>query len=63
MLSSGLFCLITLQVEVVVMVQGSKELDRGDMELLPLRDFGVEKTSLSPLVPEITAVLGPLCFL
>lgn len=63
MLSSCLFCLNILQVEVVVNVRGSTELHRGDMELLPVRDLGVETTSISPLVSEITAVLGPLCFL
>ncbi|KAA8589638.1 hypothetical protein FQN60_013003 [Etheostoma spectabile] len=51
------------EAEVVVMVRGSTEPHRGDMELLPVRDLGVEMRSLSPLVPEITVVLGPLCFL
>ncbi|XP_074491464.1 uncharacterized protein LOC141767763 [Sebastes fasciatus] len=52
------------EVEVVVMVRGSTELHRGDMELLPVRDLGVEMRLLSLLdVPEITVVLGPLCFL
>ncbi|TDH08555.1 hypothetical protein EPR50_G00098770 [Perca flavescens] len=51
------------EAEVVVMVRGSTELHRGDMELLPVRDLGVDMRSLSPLVPEITVVLGPLCFL
>lgn len=45
------------------MVRGSTELHRGDMGLLPVRDLGVEMTSLSPLVPEFTVVAGPLCFL
>lgn len=64
MFSSRVFCLIILQVEVAVMVRGSTELHRGDMELLPVRDLGVEMRSLSPLaVPETTVVLGPLCFL
>lgn len=48
---------------MVVNVRGSTELHGGDMELLPVRDLGVEMMSLSPLDPEITAVLGPLCFL
>ncbi|KAM7409916.1 hypothetical protein PAMA_001415 [Pampus argenteus] len=51
------------EVEVVVKVHGSTELHRGDMELLPIRDLGIEMESLFQLVPEITAVLGPLCFL
>lgn len=57
------FCLNILQVEVAVMVRGSTELHRGDMELLPVRDLGVEMRSLSPLVSEFIVVLGPLCFL
>ncbi|XP_031720169.1 collagen alpha-2(XI) chain-like [Anarrhichthys ocellatus] len=51
------------EVEVVVTVRGSTELHRGDMELLPVRDLGVEMRSFSPLVSEITVVLGSLCFL
>ncbi|XP_059196369.1 collagen alpha-2(XI) chain [Centropristis striata] len=51
------------EVEVVVMVRGSTELHRGDMELLPVRDLGVEIKSLCPIIPEVTVVLGPLCFL
>ncbi|XP_038571837.1 collagen alpha-2(XI) chain-like [Micropterus salmoides] len=51
------------EVEVVVMVRGSTDLHRGDMELLPVRDLGVEMRSLSSPVTETTVVLGPLCFL
>ncbi|XP_050933346.1 collagen alpha-3(V) chain [Lates calcarifer] len=51
------------EVEVVVRVRGSTELHRGDMELLPVRDLGVEMRGLSPLSPDTTMVLGPLCFL
>lgn len=49
-------CMITLQVEVDVHAQ-------GDVELLPIRDLGVEITSMSPFFQEVTVVLGPLCFL
>lgn len=49
-------CVITLQVEVDIHA-------RGDMELLPVRDLGVEITSVSPFFQEVTVVLGPLCFL
>ncbi|XP_034005578.1 collagen alpha-2(XI) chain-like [Trematomus bernacchii] len=51
------------EVEVSVTVRGGTELHRGDMQLLPVRDMGVEPTVCSPTVSEITAVLGPLCFL
>ncbi|XP_034094493.1 collagen alpha-3(V) chain-like [Gymnodraco acuticeps] len=51
------------EVEVSVTVRGGTELHRGDMQLLPVRDVGVEPTVCSPTVSEITAVLGPLCFL
>lgn len=49
-------CVIALQVEVDVHTQ-------GDKELLPVRDLGVEITSMSPFIQEVTIVLGPLCFL
>lgn len=50
------FSVVTLQVEV--------DIDAGgDMELLPVRDLGVEMTSVSPFFQEVTVVLGPLCFL
>ncbi|XP_035033303.2 collagen alpha-2(XI) chain-like [Hippoglossus stenolepis] len=48
---------------VVVRVQGSTELHRGDMELLPLRDLGIAMTGPTAHAPEITVILGPLCFL
>ncbi|XP_033937100.1 collagen alpha-1(V) chain-like [Pseudochaenichthys georgianus] len=51
------------EVEVSVTVRGGTELHRGDMQLLPVRDVGAEPTVCSPTVSEITAVLGPLCFL
>ncbi|TWW57913.1 Collagen alpha-2(XI) chain [Takifugu flavidus] len=34
-----------------------------DMELLPVRDLGVEISSGSPFFQEVAVVLGPLCFL
>ncbi|KAG7230770.1 hypothetical protein INR49_019584, partial [Caranx melampygus] len=49
--------------ELVVRVRGSTEQHRGDMELLPIRDLGVEVRELSSLSPETAVVLGPLCFL
>lgn len=49
-------CVITLQVEVDVHT-------RSDIELLPVRDLGVDSTSVSPFFQEVTIVLGPLCFL
>lgn len=49
-------CVITLQVEVEVHA-------RGDTELLPVRDLGVEIISVSPFFQEVTVFLGPLCFL
>lgn len=54
---------IILQVEMAVRVRGSTELHRGDMELLPIRDLGVALKEVAPDHPEITAVVGPLCFL
>lgn len=53
----------SLQVELVVMVQGSTELHGGDMELLPIRAVGAETETLSPFSPDFTVSLGPLCFL
>ncbi|KAK2907860.1 hypothetical protein Q8A73_008933 [Channa argus] len=51
------------EVQMVVRVQGSTELHRGDMELLPVRDVGVEAKGQTSLIYEISVVLGPLCFL
>ncbi|XP_051803164.1 collagen alpha-3(V) chain-like [Acanthochromis polyacanthus] len=51
------------EVDVVVRVRGSTELHRGDMEFLPVRDLGVETSSVSHLASEVAVVLGPLCFL
>lgn len=48
--------MIILQVEVDVHT-------RVDIELLPIRDLGVEISSESPFFQEVTVVLGPLCFL
>lgn len=50
------WCVIILQVEVDVHAQ-------VDMELLPVRDLGVEISSGSPFFQEVTVVLGPFCFL
>nr|XP_043900466.1 collagen alpha-2(XI) chain-like [Solea senegalensis] len=51
------------EVHMVVRVQGSTELHRGDMELLPVKDLGVAMRAIVHLNPEITVALGPLCFL
>ncbi|XP_068508319.1 collagen alpha-3(V) chain-like [Syngnathus scovelli] len=51
------------EVEVVVKVWGSTELHRGDMELLPIRDLGIEMASHWAHESEINAHLGPICFL
>ncbi|XP_034035580.1 collagen alpha-1(V) chain-like [Thalassophryne amazonica] len=48
------------EVEVMVRVRGNAELHRGGMELLPIRDFGIH---MSKYDPEVTATVGPLCFL
>lgn len=45
-----------------IRVEGNSELDRGDMALLPLRDLGMENRG-DHWEREISAVLGPLCFL
>ncbi|XP_056459270.1 collagen alpha-1(V) chain-like [Gadus chalcogrammus] len=50
-------------VNLLVRVMGSADLHRGDMKLLPVQSVGVDVPGLSSLLPEITAVLGPLCFL
>lgn len=55
-LSLIVWCVIILQVEVDVHTQ-------VDIELLPVRDLGVEILSESPFFQEVTVVLGPLCFL
>ncbi|XP_005747623.1 collagen alpha-3(V) chain [Pundamilia nyererei] len=44
------------ELELFVRVQ-------GDMELLPVRHLGVETSSVSELVSEISVALGPVCFL
>lgn len=62
-LSSCVFCVIVSQVEMFVNVRGSMEPHRGDIELLPVRDMGIEVSSIYLIVPEITVLLGPLCFL
>ncbi|XP_041862643.1 collagen alpha-2(XI) chain-like [Melanotaenia boesemani] len=51
------------EVHMSVKVRGSTELHRGDMELLPVRDLGVEMSSTTYFSSEITVVLGSLCFL
>ena len=57
------FCsLLVLQAVVQVRVEGNSELHRGDLELLPLRDLGMENRG-DHWEREINAVLGPLCFL
>ena len=48
---------------MAVKVRGNTELHRGDMELLPVRDLGVEMSGTSNIFSEIAVVLGPLCFL
>ncbi|XP_017160039.1 collagen alpha-2(XI) chain-like isoform X4 [Poecilia reticulata] len=53
----------TCEVQMVVKVRGSTELHRGDMELLPLRDLGIELSRTPSSISEISVVLGPLCFL
>lgn len=56
LLTIFLWFMNTLQVEVDVHAP-------GDIELLPVRDLGVEISSTSPFFQEVTVVLGPLCFL
>ncbi|MEQ2274753.1 hypothetical protein XENORESO_009828 [Xenotaenia resolanae] len=51
------------EVHMLVKVRGSTELRRGDMELLPVRDLGMELNSTPSNISEISLVLGPLCFL
>ncbi|XP_076131566.1 collagen alpha-1(XI) chain-like [Alosa pseudoharengus] len=50
------------EVVVQVRVEGNSELPRGDMELLPLRDLGIENRG-DHWERDISAALGPLCFL
>lgn len=51
------------QVHVGLKVQASPALDGGDVELLPVRDVGVETMSEATPTSEIDVIIGPLCFL
>ncbi|XP_015254798.1 PREDICTED: collagen alpha-2(XI) chain-like [Cyprinodon variegatus] len=51
------------EVEMLVKVRGSTEMYRGEMELLPVRDLGIEFSSPPSFISEFSVFLGPLCFL
>ncbi|CAG5861113.1 unnamed protein product [Menidia menidia] len=51
------------EVHVAVKVLGNTEEHQGDMELLPVRELGIEMSRTSKGFSEIAVVLGPLCFL
>lgn len=48
---------------MAVSVRGSTDLHRGDMQLLPIRDVGVEMSGTASTAAEIAVDVGPICFL